>query len=32
MICIFDHGIKFAMSKHLCGTKLVSLGQLADEI
>ena len=32
MICISDQGIKCAMSKHLFGTKHVSLGQLADEI
>ena len=32
MICISDHGIKCAMSKHLFGSKLVGLGQLAYEI
>ena len=32
IICISDHGIKCAMSKHLFGTKLVSLEQLAGEI
>ena len=32
MICIYYHGIKCDMSMHLFGTKLVSLGQLADEI
>ena len=32
MICISDHGINCAMPYHLFGTKLVSLGQLADEI
>ena len=32
MIFISDHGIKCAMSKHLFGTKLISQGQLADEL
>ena len=32
MIYIYYHGIKCDMSIHLFGTKLVSLGQLADEI